>query len=690
MPRKPMPPETETSATRKSRLAAAIIERAPLAMIEVHGPTHIVSHVNAPFCELVGKSKKDVLDKRFCEVVPGGDECTLLLDQVYQSGQAATLARAAAEDESATWLYAMWPALDDADRPAGVVIQMSKAAMDRRNLTDVNEALLLAGLRLHQQTEVAEELNAQLRAEAAERRRVEETLRESRAAIAVSEERLRFMAESMPQKIFTTTPSGGVEYLNQKWADFTGVDGWDWSKLVHPDDLAVTTSSWEQALAAGEALEVEQRLRRAAGTYRWHLTRALPRRGIDGQVVQWVGSSTDIHEQKLALEQLAMADRNKDDFLAMLAHELRNPLAPIKNAAHLLQTVKSDNATLLKARTIIERQADHLSKLVDELLDVSRIQRGKVRILKEPMALVKAVQRSVDSCESLTTAYDHTVTVELPSDPIYVDADPTRIDQILVNLITNAAKYTPSQGHIHVALAKDGGMAVVRVKDDGVGISPNMLQSVFEMFTQVEQSLERSRGGLGLGLLLVHDLVELHGGTVEAKSEGLGKGSEFIVRLPLRPAAPDLASRADAPPSSSPSRARRILVVDDSLDNRETLELLLEDSGHSVELAEDGEQAVQKALRGDAELAFVDIGLPKLNGYDVARAIRSSAGGDKLVLIALSGYGQPEDKRKALDAGFDAHLTKPVDPDALLHLVDDIEKFRQPKAAATNDVSFAH
>jgi signal transduction histidine kinase/ActR/RegA family two-component response regulator len=569
MPAK-QPPDSQADVAAPPSRAAPIIERAPLAMVEVHGPAYLVSHVNAAFCALIGKDKSELIGKPFANVVPGGDDVTALLAQVYQSGKAATLARAIAAaaddaraDDDATWLYAMWPALDATERPAGVVIQLTKATSYRENLTAMNEALLLAGLRQHQQTEVAEELNNQLRAEVAERQRVEESLRASQEHLRVVNERL------------------------------------------------------------------------------------------------------------------ALADRNKDDFLAMLAHELRNPLAPIKNAAHLLHTLESDNPVLQRASSIIERQADHLAKLVDELLDVSRIQNGKIRINRERINLVDAVLRSIDACESVTTSHDQTVTVDVGSQAIYVDADATRIDQILVNLIMNASKYTPSQGHIRVRLANESGMAVVRIKDSGIGISPDMLQRVFEMFTQVEQSIERSRGGLGLGLMLVRELLALHGGTVEASSEGLDKGSEFIVRLPVVEA-PEVKPVSVAAAPARAAGARRILVVDDIVDNRETMDMLLSKYGHSVQLAEDGQEALDKALHGDAEIAFVDIGLPKLSGYDVARAIRSSPRGAQLVLIALSGYGQPEDKRKALDAGFDAHMTKPVDPEALLAAVDGLEEYRRP------------
>jgi signal transduction histidine kinase/CheY-like chemotaxis protein len=533
--------------------AAPIIERAPLPLVEVQGSGHVVIHVNSAFCALLGKDRAELIGQPFCDIVPGGDVCVPLLDRVYETGQSVT--HTLEDDGSPTaWLYAMWPALDPDDRPEGVIIGLTKVSSFRQNVTEMNEALLISGLREQESRESAEHLNAQLQAEIVERERAEQGLRD-------------------------------------------------------------------------------------------------------------------------AIERLAETDRNKDEFLAMLAHELRNPLAPIKNAAHILRMATSEDATVVRAQAIIERQADHLAKLVDELLDLSRIQKGKIRIERVHIDLATAVSRAADSCEHLIKAQYQTIMLDLhASVPLYINADPTRIDQILVNLISNAAKYTGSGGAIAIQLTRDGGMAVIRIRDNGIGIAPANLQRVFELFTQVEQSLERSQGGLGLGLKLVKELVELHAGEVEARSEGLGKGSEFIVRLPALDAArPAVVSEVPAPAVGG--RPRRILVVDDIPDNRETMEMLLTMHGHSVELAEDGQQAVDRALQGRPDVAFVDIGLPKLSGYEVAKEIRRRPGGDRIVLVALSGYGQLEDKRKALEAGFDAHLTKPVSSATFTQLLSDLEKF---------------
>ena len=412
-----------------------------------------------------------------------------------------------------------------------------------------------------------------------------------------------------------------------------------------------------------------------------------PIMNANGEIVGVSKITRDNTQKKQAEIALKEADRLKDEFLATLAHELRNPLAPIKSAAHILRMLNSNNPTIHRAQRIIERQANHLAKLVDDLLDISRIQKGKFQLHKEHLDLGKAVTRAVESCEQLIQIQNHSISVDIQSSPpLHIDADPTRVDQILVNLITNATKYTLSKGSIRISAALEQGMAVIRVRDNGVGIEPRMLKSIFDVFTQVEQSIERSQGGLGLGLKLVKDLAEMHGGSVEATSEGLNMGSEFIVRLPaLSQCDSNLTAAVHLPEATVSSK--RILVVDDNPDIRETMEKVLTMSGHNVELAEDGLQAVQKILETHPDVAFIDIGLPKMNGYDVARKIRSNSGGADTVLIAVSGYGQTEDKRLALESGFDAHLTKPIDSEDIDKILSDLELFHVSRYENRNRLS---
>jgi signal transduction histidine kinase/CheY-like chemotaxis protein len=372
------------------------------------------------------------------------------------------------------------------------------------------------------------------------------------------------------------------------------------------------------------------------------------------------------YEVRDLLQRQADADRRKDEFLAMLGHELRNPLAAIRNALWVLDEVGSREEPDLRQREVIERQTRHLVRMVDDLLDVSRVTLGKIILKRQSVNLGEVAERCLYDLGLAALAASHGLHVEEDTEPALVSGDPVRLEQVVCNLLQNAIKYTPRGGTIRLCVRRTGEEAVIRVSDDGVGISADMLPRIFEPFTQVESSRTRSEGGLGLGLPLVRSLVELHGGEVEAFSEGQGQGTEFVVRLPLRTG--DAAQR----PARRPGRATapatgtapslRILIVEDNLDGRESLRDLLEIWGHTVELAEDGSQGVAKALEHNPDVALVDIGLPGFDGNEVARRIRASSQTDHMELIAMTGYGQPEDRRRALQAGFDSYLVKPVDP----------------------------
>jgi signal transduction histidine kinase/DNA-binding response OmpR family regulator len=359
--------------------------------------------------------------------------------------------------------------------------------------------------------------------------------------------------------------------------------------------------------------------------------------------------------------QIQDASRRKDEFLAMLAHELRNPLAPILNALHLMRLRGRPGPDLEAARSIIERQVRQLSRLVDDLLDVSRIDRGKIELRKEPVALATVVTRATESTGPLIEARGHQLEVRLPPYDLMLEADPTRLEQVLANLLNNAAKYTEPGGRIRLVAECDRGEVVVRIQDTGIGIAPEVLPHIFDMFMQANRSLDRSEGGLGIGLTLVQRLVELHGGTVKAQSAGLGQGSEFIVRLPLSartPAYVGARSEEKAPTAHS----RRVLVVDDNRDGAESLALLLGLGGHKVRLVHDGPAALEAARADQPEVILLDIGLPGMDGYEVARQLRREEGTAKSLLVAMTGYGQAEDRRRTREAGFDLHLVKPVDP----------------------------
>jgi two-component system CheB/CheR fusion protein len=371
----------------------------------------------------------------------------------------------------------------------------------------------------------------------------------------------------------------------------------------------------------------------------------------------------DISERKRAEQALRDADRKKDEFLATLAHELRNPLASIMNSVELLNHIGATNPDAVKARGTIERQVSHLTRLVDDLLNISRISSGKLTLRKQPVELASIINAAVETCQPVGELFKHRVTVTLPPQPVWIDGDPVRLAQVIGNLCNNACKYTPAYGEVWISAAREGSDAVISVRDTGIGIPADKLDSVFDLFAQINQAPEREQGGLGIGLHLVKRLVEMHGGTVTARSAGIGMGSEFVVRLPaLIGAEGGEAPRAESPLASRANNGpkRRILIVDDNRDAARMLSRLLSLSGHQTQLAFDGEEAVEQAMKFAPDVVLLDIGLPKLNGYDACRAILANSKQAKPQVVALTGWGQEDDRAKSREAGFCAHLTKPI------------------------------
>jgi PAS domain S-box-containing protein len=366
-------------------------------------------------------------------------------------------------------------------------------------------------------------------------------------------------------------------------------------------------------------------------------------------------------------EELLAADRRKNEFLATLAHELRNPLAPIRNGLQIWRLGHSDPEMMEQARDMMERQLSQMVRLVDDLLDLSRVSRGTIELRKERIDLAKIVQQAVETSRPVIEQAGHELTIHLPPSTTYVDADLTRMAQVFSNILNNAAKYTESGGHIRLSVERHGDEAVVSVQDDGVGIPADMLPNVFDMFTQVDRNLERSQGGLGIGLSIVKRLVEMHGGDIEVKSDGHGTGSEFIVRLPV--ALSVLQPQSDDVAPARVSTRRRILVVDDNRDAAVSLAMMLRLMGNELKTAHDGLEALDVAAAFRPDLILLDIGMPKLNGYDTARKIREQSWGKYILLVALTGWGQDDDRRKSQEAGFDAHMVKPIEQAALAKLL---------------------
>lgn len=432
--------------------------------------------------------------------------------------------------------------------------------------------------------------------------------------------------------------------------------------LLHPEDAARAAAAVETAVTTHGDYDIEYRVRIPEGGWRWVLARGRAEYDGSGGIVCMRGLVQDVSEPKRLeeelqrkIEELAEADRRKNEFLAMLGHELRNPLAPIM---HAVEVLRLRPASVEWARDLISRQVGHLTRLVDDLLEVSRITRGQIQLVRSQVDLAEVVRRAVEG-----SAHRQELHLHLGDRPLWVDADAVRLAQIVGNLVHNAFKYTPDDGRIEISASAEGAQAVLAVQDTGVGIPPDQLPKVFDMFFQADRSLDRSQGGLGIGLTLVKRLVELHGGEVHAASEGLDRGSRFEVRLPLAAAG---AAKEAAAPAEAGSGQLRILVVDDNQDAAESLQMVLEMQGHDVLVAHDGRKALEIASRERPDLVLLDIGLPGLDGYEVAARLRQDPATAEARLVALTGYGHEESRQRALAAGFDAHFAKPVAVGALL------------------------
>jgi signal transduction histidine kinase len=449
------------------------------------------------------------------------------------------------------------------------------------------------------------------------------------------------------------------------------------TKLVHPEDASRVDAAFRGAMGRVVDLECEHRVIWPDGTVRWVKSRALPHFDETGVLVRYVGATLDMTEVKRAqealresarrdaeAETLREADRRKDEFLAMLAHELRNPLAPIRNGLYVLDRAPKGGEQAVRARAILERQLAHLTRLVDDLLDVSRITRGKVVLRRERLDLCDLVRRTAEDHRAAFVDAEVLLEVRAERPEVWVHGDPTRLAQVVGNLLTNAVKFTPRGGRatLTVGVTDAEHEAIVRVEDTGRGIAPHLLRRLFEPFTQADTSLDRQKGGLGLGLALVKGLVELHGGSVRASSDGPGKGATFTVRLPCEQPAPEDASRLT--PTES-AHSRRVLVVEDNLDAATSLRDLLELLGHVVIVALTGRDGIEQARAHRPDIVLCDIGLPEVDGYEVARTLRADPELDGTRLVALTGYAAPSDVARAEAAGFDGHIAKPPSLEAI-------------------------
>ena len=568
----------------------------------------------------------------------------------------------------------LWEFVPEADRPR-IEETLDRLTPDAPEVRIENRFESVAGERWTLWTNrglVFDERGRLLEAQSAgiditERKRVEQALR-------VSEGRFRLMADAAPVLVWISDTDKLRTWFNRPWLDFVGRTieeevGHGWSETVHPDDLERCLETYGTSFDARRSFRMEYRLRRHDGEYRWVLDHGTPLFGPGDEFTGYIGSCIDITERKQAEEELLDADRRKDQFLATLAHELRNPLAPISYSLEILKLAEDDRALSRKARDTIESQLHHLVRLVGDLIEVSRITRGKLELRVTRIELGEVLEQAIEMCRPRFEEEHRELRIELPDRPLHLDGDPVRLAQVFANLLNNAFQYTRSGGRVWLGVERREDEVMIFVRDDGMGIPPDQLESIFEMFAQVDRTFERSRGGLGIGLTLVRQLVELHGGRVTAHSEGEGRGSEFRVRLPVaeletavEELIPDRAGVTDVP-------RRRVLVVDDNVDSADRLGALLRLKGHETEVAYDGLAALEAAERFRPEVILLDIGLPKLSGLDVCRRIRKQPWGAGVLLVALTGWGQEEVRRNSKEAGFDSHLVKPVDLESLLRLV---------------------
>ena len=492
--------------------------------------------------------------------------------------------------------------------------------------------------------------------------------RQSQGALRESEAVYHMLCEAVPDFVWMADAAGRVIFVNQRCRDYTQMtlehlNETEWQEVSHPEDRTRLQVSWAAAIAGATPFEAEYRNRRHDGVYRWFIGRAVPVRDEAGRVVRWVGTATDIDDRRRTEDTLREDDRRKDEFLAMLAHELRNPLAALCTANELLRLRGSDRPDIQRLGDVIGRQAKHLTRLVDDLLEVSRITQGKIDLQLERLEAQRVAVRAIETVRPAVDARRQVLAVSFPEAPVHLDADPIRLIQVLGNLLSNASKFTPEEGRIELTLEAAESAAELRVRDTGEGIPPEMLTKIFDLFAQVDTSLHRARGGLGIGLTLARTLVEMHGGTLEAWSEGLGRGSEFVVRLPTAADAP--RAEAQIHPTLVPPRftARRILYVDDNIDTAEAVAALLAATGHEVHVVHEGAAALEAVRAMRPELVLLDIGLPAMDGYEVARRLRAEH--PDLLIVALTGYGTQADRVRSRRAGFDQHLVKPLDPCAL-------------------------
>jgi PAS domain S-box-containing protein len=525
-----------------------------------------------------------------------------------------------------------------------------------------------------------------------ERKRVEQALREG-------EQRFRSLADATPVLIWGSGADKGCNYFNKQWLDFTGRTieqelGDGWSEGVHHDDLDRCRSTYVTAFDSRVPFTMEYRIRRHDGVYRWVMDTGVPRFTADGTFSGYIGSCIDITDRKRVEEELRESDRRKEEFLAVLSHELRNPLAPIQTALELLEQKNPIAAGTEWELATIKRQVQNLKRLVDDLLDVSRISRGKIELQKRVVELAPVVTHAVEALRPLFEEHRLELHVSLPEESICLEADPTRFEQVLFNLLLNAAKYTPEGGQVWLEVEPLQSEVVIRVRDTGIGIEADLLPKVFDLFLQGERRIGLSHEGGGIGLSLARNLVELHGGTIKAHSPGPDKGSEFVVRLPVTSTAP--SEKLPPPPSiqphvSKPLPRRRVLIIDDNVQAADSLgRLMCGVFGQEVRVVYDGKRALEMAQSFLPHVILLDLQMAGMDGYQTASRLREQPDCSKALIVAVTGWGHEEDRRRSREMGFDLHLVKPVTANDLRTVLVDLTSKSEQQALPELIVDAAH
>lgn len=622
-----------------------LFDQAPTFLAVLEGANHVIKLANTGYLKLVGH--REVVGHAVAEAIPEAvpQGYVKLLDEVYQTGRPfsafgaryATLASPDAPSEALYLDFVYQPITAPDGGVTGILVQ----GVDVTARTAANQALALNRSRLDYTTRLSG---------------------------------VGFWYCNLPFDVLEWDDRVKEHFFLPPTARVTIEDFY---ARIHEEDREPTRAAIDAAVFSGEAYDIVYRtVHPATGAVKWIRALGGTDYAADGTPTHFDGVTVDVTAQKLDQQhlsalnlQLQEQDRAKDQFIATLSHELRNPLAPIRAAARLIASPHLTPAQLQRAQSIIERQVTHMALLLDDLLDIARITQGKLHIKRQLVPLFEVVDAAIEAVRPMLNDKNQELLLQLPDEPVTVHADPLRLSQILSNLLTNASKYSEPGTPITVSLRHDGASVLMSVRDEGIGIAPDSVHRIFQMFAQLDGAALTSEGGLGIGLALVKGLTELHGGRVSARSAGLGQGSEFIAEFPIV-AAPPVAGPAQAKPAQGDLVRRKVLIADDNIDAAESLGMLLELGGHEVRMAHQGREALSQAQLFRPDVALLDIGMPDMSGYDVARQLRQAPWAQGLLLIAVTGWGQEDDRRRALEAGFDHHLCKPVDADTLNDLIE--------------------